>query len=84
MTVRNFYGIREKRPADMESPDARNHLLGNRLKTRPGMSKVQATSTGEPIWHIGCLKSDDCDTNFNEIITGGRLEILPYWGFWFT
>lgn len=79
MTTRNFYGIREKKPRRFETPDGRNHLIGTRMETRPGIVKDNTTAQGNPVTHIGHLKSDDCNALFKLAITDdGVLQTLPF------
>ena len=72
---------------DSESPDSRNEDISieGKEKTRAGMSKVQSSVADSMIVGLFNLKSDDCITNHNLMVTGsgspggsGELVTLPF------
>ncbi|MCK4423651.1 MAG: hypothetical protein KAV18_06230 [Candidatus Omnitrophica bacterium] len=75
-------GLRVLNPkgiSEFESPDCRNEIIaGNRLKTRPGMVKVNTTALPNPINFLLNVKSGFCKENYKLTIDrNGRIMVDP-------
>ena len=78
MPTQQFPGIRLKQPRPGETPDGRNHEIGDSLITRNGMSKGNTIAIGSPIRWGGFIKSDDCNSQVSAVVAGGKLITRPY------
>lgn len=73
-------GLRVLNPkgiSEFESPDCRNEIIaGNRLKTRPGMVKVNDAALGNPINFLLNVKSGFCKENYKLAIDNSGKIII--------